>query len=791
MTKSPHQTPFHRWSWPLAISAFLFLLACSVHANDWYRWRGPEQNGVSRETGLPEKWSPEGENLAWTAPVGGMSSPIVMKGKVYTLSRTGEIQQPGTLVAGPKTQETVVSLDANSGKVLWTYAMNMTQTEVPFHRIGWSNPAGDPATGRVYAFGAQCTLVCLEGDSGKLVWQRQGTEEFGIISTFGGRTPSPAVDDDQVFVAAVAFGWGDDARAQYRVFAFNKNTGELNWSTGTGGIPVDAPYQTPVITVVNGQKELIVGSGDGGVYGFQPRTGKLLWSYKLSKRGMNDSPIVDGSRVYIGSSEVNIDNAASGTFRCIDVSGDKPKELWRHDRVEVGFSSPSIYKGRVYALTDHGILHCFDAITGQQYWTKRCGTDGKASVVIADGKAYIPDPNGRLTILQLDEKTPKVLSKVELLEKLGREYVLFGSIAIADGRLYVESAGNIYCIGPKEPKMVDAPIPPQPQESADGDHALAFLQVQPADVVLRPGEKQTFALHPFDALGRAISLPAGQAAQWSVGQLTFQPPPKTLTDPLPPKVMIGNLKGSISPEGVFTAENGPHQGGGVYAKVGNVTGLARVRVLPPLPWKIDFESSPVDKPPLTWLDAGGKFFVKTLDGNKVVAKVPNVDLYYRAFVNFGTPEMSNYTLQSDVRAAEKVFKRPDGHEEHYVPDPGIVNQRYIMMLYGNAQMLEIHGWSGALPSGPRASAGLVKRIHFDWQPNKWYTMKFRVEQQNDKTTAMGKVWPTGEKEPDAWTISIEDPLRNLSGNPGLFGHSLVTPFKSELYWDNILVTDNK
>jgi hypothetical protein len=68
----------------------LLLLAPAALARDWAQWRGPEQNGVSRETNLPETWSPDGsgENVVWTAPVGGMSSPIVMKGRLYTLGRT-------------------------------------------------------------------------------------------------------------------------------------------------------------------------------------------------------------------------------------------------------------------------------------------------------------------------------------------------------------------------------------------------------------------------------------------------------------------------------------------------------------------------------------------------------------------------------------------------------------------------------------------------------------------------------------------------------------------------------
>jgi hypothetical protein len=115
----------------------------------------------------------------------------------------------------------------------------------------------------------------------------------------------------------------------------------------------------------------------------------------------------------------------------------------------------------------------------------------------------------------------------------------------------------------------------------------------------------------------------------------------------------------------------------------------------------------------------------------------------------------------------------------------------VLTLYGNHQLLEIHPWSGALPHESRGGAGLFKRAAFKWEPNKWYTMKLRVEQLPDKAVARGKVWPAGEKEPEAWGIELEDTMPNRSGNPGLFGHSLVTPFKSEIYYDNIIVTDNK
>src|SRR5205085_8297192 len=101
-----------RAGWLLAIS-----LACipgSTKAGDWYRWRGPEQNGVSREKNLPEKWSPDpkapNNNLIWKAPYGSRSTPIVLNGRVYVISDVGE---------GSTEQERVLCLDADSGKLEW------------------------------------------------------------------------------------------------------------------------------------------------------------------------------------------------------------------------------------------------------------------------------------------------------------------------------------------------------------------------------------------------------------------------------------------------------------------------------------------------------------------------------------------------------------------------------------------------------------------------------------------------------------------------------------------------
>ena len=823
-----------------SVLSVVLLLTPAAFAGDWHQWRGPEQNGVSREKNLPETWDADnGENLAWKVEgIGGMSSPIVMKGKLYVLTRTGDVQAgDGDVIPGPQTQEALVCLDANTGKELWKHAENMFQTDLPFHRIGWANPVGDPETNRVYAYGAQGVLYALDAETGKEVWKRSMAEDFGMISTFGGRTPTPAIDEDQVFIGGVAFGWGDNAKSQYRVFCLDKNTGELRWTNGTGGIPVDAPYQTPSINVINGERLVITGGGDGTVTAFQARTGKKAWSHKVSKRGLNASVLVEGDVVYAGSSEENLTGNRMGTVVAIDASTGQPKELWRRDGIECGFGSPTIHDGRLYVIDNGAAVHALDTKTGKTFWRKKVGTIGKASLVYADGKLYVPEANGKMTILALGDDKPEVVSKVEVPEKLGREYSVFGSVAIANGRVYLATATTVYCIGPKEAKTDSDPIPePAKEEPVAQGIKPAQIQVLPADAVVRQGGTLKFHARAFDEKGRLIG-DVGDVA-WSIGKLTFEAPPRALpvapadreappggqpqaaatpkaeaearpqaaaaatpasgektvapaqpaaapaqpAAPQPEKIQIGNLYGELGNDGTYKApgDAGALLGGAVVAKAGDVSGYARVRVVPPFPWRMGFTNAAVERPPLTWIGAGGKFAVRDQQGEKLLVKLTNIDLYARARTYLGTSDMRDYTIQADVKVDAK-----EAAGRKQVPDVGVVNSRYALMLYGNHQRAELHAWQSALPFATH------KTIDYKWEPGKWYRLKLRVDQAGDKAVVLGKVWPRDGQEPGEWTLRLEDPSPNTHGAPGLFGNSLVSPFPSFVYYDNILVADNK
>ena len=144
----------------MVVSVSLF--AASALANDWPNWRGSEQTGATREQSVVRQWSLDGENLLWTVPIGGRNTPVIMGGRLFTIAPVGSESTLG---------ERVVCLDAETGKTIWEYRLNVFHTDIVQNRLGWTSVVGDPETGNVYAHGTGGEFLCLDRD-GKVVWKR-------------------------------------------------------------------------------------------------------------------------------------------------------------------------------------------------------------------------------------------------------------------------------------------------------------------------------------------------------------------------------------------------------------------------------------------------------------------------------------------------------------------------------------------------------------------------------------------------------------------------------------------
>lgn len=741
---------------------------------DWPNWRGPEQNGISRETGLIDSWDPEGENVLWkNTEISTVSTPIVMHGKVYLLARH-EIDTP-------REAEKVVCLDANTGEKVWEHVFNVFLTDVPAERVAWSSVVGDPATGRVYAMGVCGYFCCLDGETGKPLWTRSLSEEFGLLSTYGGRTNVPVVFEDLVITSAVIIGWGDMARPAHRFLAMDKNTGEVVWFNGTSPLPDDTTYCTPVISVIDGQALMIFGSGDGGLHAFQPRTGKPVWKYDFSRRGVNTSPVVVDGVVYCGHSEENLDNTSMGAIAAIkgSIKGLPPEEpapapkpaaappapapgaapappplppvklgrnitktntLWFKKEIGIGKCSPVVVDGRVYALDDSGGLYVFHAADGKQIGKKqKLGTMMRASLIYGDGKLYACSVDGRFYVLKPSEKGCDIVHRLRLPQ--GEE--VYGSPIISHGRIYLPTTASLYCIGDKEAKNSIGDAQPLAAETpVSNDPKPALVQVVPVEALAKPGEKVQFEVRLFNANGQFLKR---SQAEYSVDK-----------------------NGTITSDGDYMADSSAqHTASVVTAKVGDLKGTARVRIIPDLPWSFDISDGEV---PLPWVGARYRHIVRELDGDKVMVKITTIPKGTRSQSWMGRPDLHDYTIQADVRGAIRGDK---------LPDIGLIAQRYTLDLRGVEQELQIRSWTSQLRR-------FSKSVPQKWDPDKWYTLKFRAEAHGDQAVLRGKVWERGAAEPESWQIEATDAAPNLVGSPGLFGNAT----NAEIFLDNIKVTPN-
>jgi hypothetical protein len=205
--------------------------------------------------------------------------------------------------------------------------------------------------------------------------------------------------------------------------------------------------------------------------------------------------------------------------------------------------------------------------------------------------------------------------------------------------------------------------------------------------------------------------------------------------------------------------------------------------LPGLPIRENFEAFPLDQtttnafepptpfayPPLPWIGVRVKFEVREHDGIKVLTKTTDNKFFQRAFVFIGEPDLWNYTIQADVMSEGNRRK---------MSDVGVIAQRYLILLKGNEQKLEIS-----------SNQELFRySIPFSWKPNVWYAVKARVDVAGDGSGVVrAKAWDLGEPEPGAWLFEVPHGQANRHGSPGLFGFS---PQDMRVFVKNINVTAN-
>src|SRR5262249_8119881 len=152
---------------------------------------------------------------------------LIMGGKIYVINAVGDVPRPQTQADKLITGERILCLDAKDGKAIWDRRFNVFLSDIVTSRLGWAPMTADPGTKKIYAHTSGGFLVCLDGETGKTVWQHQLTEEYGRVTGYGGRVSGPICDSGLVIVSMAHGSWGSFARGAGRFVAFDKDTGNV------------------------------------------------------------------------------------------------------------------------------------------------------------------------------------------------------------------------------------------------------------------------------------------------------------------------------------------------------------------------------------------------------------------------------------------------------------------------------------------------------------------------------------------------------------------------------------
>ncbi len=730
------------------LAAVLGLFSVS-QADDWLHWRGPSHLGISSETGVVHKWKFDSDKVLWKSEIGGRATPIVLNDRVYLNCRTkNDFNDPIDKV---NCRQQVVCWDAKTGKELWKDVFNVFLTDIPAPRVGWASMCGDKETGNVYCYTVDGIFRCYNGETGKVVWQHSMLEEYGAISGYGGRTQTPIISEDLVIVSTLAANWGEykgPGPKQY-YFAMDKRTGKLQWISGPGAAPVDTNQSIPFIAVFNGQRMLVGGNSNGSIYALNARTGKKIWEFKLSKRGLNATATTDGKYVYIAHGEDNIDNDKFGRVQCIDPTGTgdvtETHGKWRFDGLKAGFCGLTVKDGILYVISDTGNLNAFEAESGKKLWVHDLGTVGKGSPVWVEGYLHVAEVNGNIYTLKPTREGCETINHVELRATSGEGAdEIYASPAISNGRVFWVTRDRTFCVGTKDDAQKSKPFT-LPKE-ADGGKEIDLVQLRPYEVVLREGDTAEYEIVGFNKLGQVVEK---KKATIKIGGGL------DVVSADGNKITVGNAKKDYA--------------GTISAELGGKTATARVRVMPSAGhWKWTFDGFKGIAVPPTWIRAHIKMKPKDLAGNIVMRMGPGKGRPSH-MTWIGTPEMKHYTITSEVYMTE---------QQRRLASVGITNQRYNLVLDGNNGELQIRTWQPHLR--------MAKTIDFEADPEVWYKMKLVVDIKDGVGTIRGKVWEKGKDEPEKWTIEATDPHPNKNGAPGVYVYGLA-----DCYFDNIEVTPRK
>lgn len=413
----------------LLVCSFLLSAVGLAAASNWPQWRGPENDGISAESGLPTQWSAS-KNIVWKLKMPGMagSTPAVWGERMFLTSEEGS-------------DLCLLCLDTG-GKELWK--IKLASGRQRFMRGEGNNASPSPSTDgkHVWAYVGTGDLGCYDF-KGKEVWSFNVQDRYGKFSIQHGMHTTPLLDGDRLYMQLI------HSNGQY-VIALDKATGKEVWKVARksdGRAENEHSYASPVIWR-KGQDAYLITHGNDYAIAHRLQDGSEIWRVG----GLNPKDHYRGDLRFVASPVATSELIVIPSAKDHGVVGLKPDaqgqvmpgskyELWRLNRGTPDVPSPLVYNGLVYLCRENGFLICLDAKTGKQLYNQRIHASVyRASPLAADGYIYLTARDGTFTVV-------KAGPTFELVEENRLADTFTASPAVSNGRIYLRGWDNLYAIG--------------------------------------------------------------------------------------------------------------------------------------------------------------------------------------------------------------------------------------------------------------------------------------------------------------------------------------------------------
>lgn len=422
------------------------LFAATAFADNWPQWRGPNFDGSSKETGLPDRFS-KTENVKWATPMPGPSgsTPVIFGDHVFANS-----------IDAQKKSRVALCLDRKSGAIKWQSDMGPGVSIDD--RSNFSSPSPVTDGEHVWFYYGNGDLACFTMD-GKKVWSRNIQKDYGQWSyqwTYGA---SPLLHGGKLYIQvlqrnAPVNGRGVANNPSY-LLALDPKTGKELWKHVR---PSDAvaesleAYSTPTPVTHGGKTQLLIVGGDC-ITGHDPDQGTELWRWgtwnpdKIGHWRLVPSAVAgEGVALACGPKGAPITAVKLGGSGKLD---DKAIAWQSADRdLTADVPTPAFYQGRFYVLNGNKRkLLCVEPQSGKIIWSGDLDTRAvfESSPTVADGKVFMMDHRGNVFVASAAPEHFKLISSAAMGEP-GENY-LRSSIAVSQGNLFIRTASKLYCVG--------------------------------------------------------------------------------------------------------------------------------------------------------------------------------------------------------------------------------------------------------------------------------------------------------------------------------------------------------